>query len=705
VIGKTVGPYEILEKLGAGGMGEVWRARDPRLGREVAIKFLRGEAARDADRLRRFRTEARTVSALNHPNILTLHEIGESEHGPYLVTELVRGRTVRAMLADGALPPERAVYIALQAARGLRKAHDSGVVHRDVKPENLMLTADGFLKILDFGLAKLSRPEGELATAAADPALTAPGMILGTPAYASPEQLQDRPVDARTDVFALGVVLHEMLGGRNPFRRDSALATLHAILNEAPPPLETSGIAPDLAAIVRRATAKTPDARFASARELEAALVAVRGGTESGRVETPAPGGAARWRKAGLGIGVAAGAVAIVLLFRGLFAPGAHVPTPPRAPEDLAGLLPGLPPAPAIALPPGETGVIVLPVEDRTGDPMLKDARAGEVIADALGQVLNDVQGLYVLSPHRVASIARSLGRSPEQAVADGDLAREIGTRAGAGALLSGSLTRIGRSYVLTARLVEIPSERVLEIFHSQSDRPEDVLADLTGHVAAQMQAKYAQEGAPRPAMDVDRVATRSLDAYAHYIRGDDLVQLGEWESAVQELEQAVEIDPEMALAWSSLACAWSFAGDETRARAAHLKATEHQDRLNEMERRWLALNGLWVEGGDGRVFLAELQRYIRDFPDDRDSYFYAGLAEEYLNGDCAAALGWYDKALGLVPGYYPVTKAAVDCYLELGRKDDAVRALRRYAALPQAGEEPRRRAEARLREIEGGSS
>jgi tetratricopeptide (TPR) repeat protein len=705
VIGKTIGPYEILEKLGAGGMGEVWRARDPRLGRDVAVKFLLGDAATDRDRLRRFQTEARTVSGLNHPNIVTLHEVGESERGPYLVTELVEGRTVRAMLAEGPMPALRALDVAIQAARGLQKAHERGVVHRDIKPENLMLTGDGFVKILDFGLAKLARPDDTLAAASIEHGLTAPGMILGTPAYASPEQLQGQPVDARTDVFALGIVLYEMLSGRHPFRRESAIGTLNAILHEPTPPLPVAagGIPAELADVVQRAVAKSPEARFASARELEGALQAVRVRVESGAFAPPPAARGLLLRRVGLPLAVAAGAALLFVMFRGLIREDVPIPRPPASAEEaLRATRMPIPATPALALPSGETAVVVLPVEDRTGDSMLRDARVGEVIADALGQVLNDVQGLYVISPYRIDAIARSMDRTAAEAQSDDALAREIGTRAGAGALLSGSLSRIGSSYVLSARLVEIPSERVLETFQARSERPDKLLDEVTANVASQMQAKYAREGAGP--LDVDRVATSSLEAYAHYVRGDDLVQLGEWDAAVIELQKAVEIDPEMALGWSSLACAFSFAGDDARARAAHLKAVEHEDRLNAMEKRWLDLNGLWIEGASAEAYLAEVKRYIADFPDDRDSYFYAGLAEEYLNGDCVAALEWYERAFALVPGYYPVTKAAVDCYVKLGRKADAVKVLERFAEVPQAGEEPRQRAAARLREIRGTS-
>lgn len=720
MIGKQVGHYEIIEKLGAGGMGEVYRARDPRLGRDVAVKFLLGDAAQDKDRLKRFLVEARTVSGLNHPNIVTLHEIGESASGPYLVTEFVEGRTIRKMLAQGALPPAEALDIAIQIARGLQKAHDTGIVHRDVKPENVMMTSDGFVKILDFGLAKLARPDDATSLGSLDQGLTAPGIIVGTPAYASPEQLQGHAVDGRTDLFALGLVLYEMLAGSNPFRRESAILTLNAILNEATPPLASRvpAVPAPLGAIVAKATAKAPESRFASARELETALSTVRAQITSGMLPVAPRRAPVSARRVGLGLAVVAGAALLFLLFRGLFQPdGSRDQGIARLPE-----IP-MPPTPEIALPQGDTGVAVVPVDDRTGDPMLRDANVGHVLSDALVQVLNDIRGIYVISPYRLAGIARSLGRSMDETGTDADLARQIATKAGAGALLSGTLSKIGATYVLDARLVEIPSERVVESIQARATKPETLLDELTGRVATQMRAKYAK-GAPTeipttpfgirpagtstdraktvPAPNPMRVATSSLDAYTHYIQGSDLVNEGEWTAAIPELEKAVQADPGMALAWSSLACAYSFSGDDAHARAAHLKALEHKDRLNAMEQRWLELDGMWVEGAGAGTYLAALQKYMHDFPDDRDSYFYAGLAEEYLNANCTKALEWYDKAFAMVPSYYPVTKALVDCYVKLGRRNDAARALDRFLALPYAGETPRVKARSRLDEIRG---
>jgi eukaryotic-like serine/threonine-protein kinase len=272
--GIKLGPYEIVAPLGAGGMGEVYRARDTRLGRDVAIKVLPETFATDSERLRRFETEARTIATLNHPNILSIHDIGKHDGSPFLVSECLEGYSLRQELTRGALPVRRAVEYGTQIAQGLAAAHDKGIIHRDLKPENVFVTQDGRLKILDFGLAKLAKPEAapdEGATLEAAAALeTFPGMVLGTVGYMSPEQVKGEAVDARSDIFSLGTILYEMLSGQRAFRRETSPETMTAILKDDPAELSASGkpIAAALERIVRRCLEKKPLQRFESARDL-----------------------------------------------------------------------------------------------------------------------------------------------------------------------------------------------------------------------------------------------------------------------------------------------------------------------------------------------------------------------------------------------------------------------------------------------------
>jgi len=274
--GDRLGPYEIVAPLGAGGMGEVYRARDTRLGRDVAIKVLPAEFASDPDRLRRFEQEARATGQLNHPNILTVFDIGRHEGAPYIVTELLEGETLQERLRPGGLPLRKAVEIAIEIARGLAAAHDKGIIHRDLKPANLFVTIDGRVKILDFGIAKLAAPRSahESAETAPVPGATEAGTALGTVGYISPEQLRGQPVDHRTDVFSFGCVLYEMLSGRRAFAGETTADTIAAVLGKNPAPLGV-GVPSALQGIVRRCLEKLPEDRFSSAHDLALALNAV----------------------------------------------------------------------------------------------------------------------------------------------------------------------------------------------------------------------------------------------------------------------------------------------------------------------------------------------------------------------------------------------------------------------------------------------
>jgi hypothetical protein len=291
--GSRLGPYEIVAPLGAGGMGEVYRAKDPRLGREVAVKVLPASFSTDPDRLRRFEQEARAAGLLNHPNITAVYDIGSHDGAPYVVTELLEGETLRSRIAAGALSTRKALDYAIQIARGLAAAHEKGIVHRDLKPENLFVTKDGRVKILDFGLAKLTQSEEgvdltELPTATRG---TEPGVVMGTLGYMSPEQLRGKAIDHRSDIFAFGVILWEMLSGRRAFQAETAADTMMAILTKDPPELSTANpdVSPGLDRIVRHCLEKNVDERFHSASDLAFDLEALSGiSTPKAAVVVPA---------------------------------------------------------------------------------------------------------------------------------------------------------------------------------------------------------------------------------------------------------------------------------------------------------------------------------------------------------------------------------------------------------------------------------
>ena len=354
--GTRLGPYEVVTAIGAGGMGEVYRARDTRLGRDVAIKVLPVEFASDPDRLRRFEQEARAVAALSHPNVLAIFDVGTHGALPYLVTELLEGESLRDRLGRGAVPVRKAVELGGQIAQGLAAAHERGIVHRDLKPGNVFLTKDGVVKILDFGIAKVAAPRSPETVGRATTMTggTETGAQLGTMGYMSPEQIRGVTVDQRTDIFAFGCVLYEMLSGRRAFTGDTAADTMTAILTKDPEPLSRKGreVPPVLQGMVSRCLEKSPDDRFQSARDLAFNLALVERTSEIDTGPGPAPARALRvsrqWLVGAVGLSLLAVAAALIVW----------------APWREAGL----------ALDP--TKVVVAPFENRTGDPAL-DSSAG----------------------------------------------------------------------------------------------------------------------------------------------------------------------------------------------------------------------------------------------------------------------------------------------------------------------------------------
>ena len=314
--GTKLGPYEIQSPLGAGGMGEVYRARDTRLGREVAVKILPESFAGDSERLLRFEQEARAVAALNHPNILAIHDIGEQGGVPYIVSELLEGESLRVVLDRGALPLRKTVEYGVQIAHGLAAAHEKGIIHRDLKPENIFLTKDGRAKILDFGLAKVAQSPRQSSNELTRTAMnTVAGVVMGTASYMAPEQVRGEAVDARTDIFAFGAVLYEMLSGSRAFRRDTAAETMTAVLKEDPPELSgpVRAVSSTLDRIVRRCIEKSPEERFQSARDLSFALGALSGSETSAAARaatSAAPGSTRRLRWAAVALAMLAVAAA-----------------------------------------------------------------------------------------------------------------------------------------------------------------------------------------------------------------------------------------------------------------------------------------------------------------------------------------------------------------------------------------------------------
>ena len=339
--GTKLGPYEILAPLGAGGMGEVYRARDTRLDRSVAIKILPAAFSSDTDRLQRFQQEARALSSLNHPNLLAIFDVGRQDDFHYLVSELLEGETLRQRLNSGPLSARKALDHAVQLANGLANAHENGIVHRDLKPENIFITKGGRAKILDFGLAKQAADTGGN-SATMTGAVTQPGVILGTIGYMSPEQVRGQTADARSDIFSFGAILYEMLAGQRAFQGDSAIDTMNAILKHDAPEIsaEDKNISPSTERMIRRCLEKAPEERFQSARDLAFALDALSGtsSTTAAALET----GKSPRKPRSVLFAMAAALLAIALaFFVGMRAGAPKHPTMTLIPPDSAGVLYG----------------------------------------------------------------------------------------------------------------------------------------------------------------------------------------------------------------------------------------------------------------------------------------------------------------------------------------------------------------------------
>ncbi len=530
--GTILGSYEILAPLGSGGMGDVYRARDRKLGREVAIKVLRPGIASDTTRLKRFEQEARTASALNHPNIVTIYEIGEHDGEHYIAMELVDGDTLRELLASGPVPPRKLLDLGKQIAEGLAKAHAAGIVHRDLKPENLMLSRDGYVKILDFGLAKLwPDPSGigsEMATS--DRLETEEGVIVGTVAYMSPEQAKGRPVDFRSDQFSLGAILYELATGTRPFERSSVAETLLAILREEPSPVASvnPSVPPHLVRILERCLAKDPQDRYDSTRDLAREILA----SESSPL--PLSAGAADrtpWR-----MGALLAAAVLAILVVGIFLSRNH-----RGGDRSEG-------AP---IEPGIQSIAVLPLENLSGDP------EQEYFADGMTEAL--ITELSRFSALRVVS-RTSVMRYKDTSLSLPEIGRELHVDA----VVEGSVLKAEGRVRVTAQLIDARADRHLWAENYDRDL-QDILA-LHSDVAREIARKVQVALTPAEESRLAEAEARPIDpeAYEAYLRGRyyfNRTSEADLEKGVYYFERALAREPRYAAAYSGLADSYNRLG------------------------------------------------------------------------------------------------------------------------------------------------
>ncbi|HEY7368918.1 MAG TPA: serine/threonine-protein kinase, partial [Thermoanaerobaculia bacterium] len=508
--GTRLGPYSILAPLGAGGMGEVYRARDNRLSRDVAIKVLPAAYAQDPDRLRRFRQEAIAASALNHPNILTVHDVGDVEGAPYVVSELLEGETLRERLTSGPLPSRKAVEIGIQIADGLAAAHEKGIVHRDLKPENLFLTTDERVKILDFGLAKRSRPDEGRESGSGAKTVTAgtqSGVVLGTLGYMSPEQVRGHSADHRSDIFALGATLYEMLTGRRAFAGASPADTMSAILREEPALLPSApDFPPALAQIVRRCLEKSPVERFQSARDLRFALQESLRGSDT---EAKAPP-ASRPTRGILWVALA-GLLLLALWLVRTFTPA------PRLTEESAVAVHSL---------------AVLPLENLSNDPEQEYFADG--MTEALLTDLARLGAVRVVSRTSIMRYKRSQRPLPE-------IAKELGVDA----VVEGSVLHSGDRVRITAQLIHAATDRHLWAESYERDA-KDILSlqrEIARAVADAIRIRLSAETEARLRAPV----AVNPEAHREYLQGRfhwyKRTPEG-FDRAIRHFERALEIDP-----------------------------------------------------------------------------------------------------------------------------------------------------------------
>ncbi len=624
--GTRLGPYEILAPIGAGGMGEVYRARDERLKREVAVKVLPVSFSIDPDRLRRFEQEAQAAGALNHPNITAVYDIGQHDGTPYIVSELLEGETLRSRLVMGALSPRKATEYAAQIAQGLAAAHEKGIVHRDLKPENLFVTSDGHLKILDFGLAKSVMPaSAEPGQSTADTAAaTRPGVIVGTTGYMSPEQVRGMAVDHRSDIFSFGVILYEMLSGQRAFQRHSDIETLMAILKEEPPQLERANgfVTPELADIVGHCLEKSPAERFQSARDLAFAL---RGADREARVDSSGSRSSVTAERAEA---IEASSGVRPVRVSDPFAPARRERrfTPLVLFAFVAVATAGgavflrrgrsRPSFAAHAVAPGRRSVAVLGFQNLSGreqDAWLSTALSEMVSAEAAaGGRVRTIDG------EDVTRLKADLGLAPTSSLSAESLSK-IRDRSGADDVIVGSYLFLGSpadgQVRLDVRVQDTRTGETVATITQVGDEPR--LFDLVSRVGGTLREGLGeprlseeQSAAVRAALPLDPGAARL------YVEGLEKLRSYDATSARDLLTKAVEAEPASPLAHTALAQAWSQLGYDQRAveeaqRAFDMSAGLPREQRLSIEARLAQTQKKWDEAA------TLYQTLWKSFPDE----------------------------------------------------------------------------------------
>lgn len=700
----SIGRYRVLSLLGKGGMGEVYLARDSQLERDVALKLLPAELSREPGRRARFLHEARAAASLNHPNITTIHEIGEADGRDYLALECVRGRTLHELLAERPLSLLELVDVALPLADALAYAHERGVIHRDIKAANVMVSERGLPKLLDFGLAKLrleSPPDpgpgagspGDVARAAearTPRTTTLTGTVCGTPGAMSPEQALGEPLDERSDVFAFGSLLYEMACGRPAFSGRTALITMNAVIHHEPPPLaeRRPDLPSELIAIIARALRKRPAERYAHMSELADELRQFKRQTESGLlppVRRQAPerrsfalalrlvlalatvtGAALAWsawaERSGRPTGQASPTSGI--------GPASSSPSPADGASDSSGgpgngsTTPGAPlgePSPLAA-------VMHFDNLDDAGD----SDQLSAMLAMLLTTNLSSVRGLQMLSQQRLFEVARKAG-SPDGRV-DRDNATEVANRARVTTMILGQIGSLGDRLVATAEAVDVESGRALGTARAQGDDAGDLF-----HMAESLsdQVRVLLD-APAASIEERRVLTKqittSVEAWHAYVIGEQALRANRIDDALEAFHKAVALDPGFALAQFRLAIALTWSGRFEETDQAIERALAFRDRLPEDLRELLDATRPYQLANDTRECLPYLLKVVEKDPHQRDALYM--LSECYTHSasvsDSAKAADVYARLLDADPDFSLLYEHALSAQLRQGRFDQA---------------------------------